>query len=66
MSLLADKPHFVYSLRDSEDRLLYVGCTVDLTVRIAQHRSSQPWWHEVDESKTEFSGASQQGHCSTV
>lgn len=52
MSPIEDQEHFVYRLFDVTGQLLYVGCTANPKVRIGQHRSLQPWWHEVDESKT--------------
>ncbi|QLQ11123.1 MAG: GIY-YIG nuclease family protein [Nocardioidaceae bacterium] len=39
--------NWVYSLW-SGDACLYVGITNNLKRRLAQHRSGQPWWPEVD------------------
>jgi excinuclease UvrABC nuclease subunit len=44
-------PHFVYELRDSEGRLVYVGCTSSLPRRLAQHER-QRWWAEVVEVRS--------------
>lgn len=37
------QPHYVYRCYDAEDRLIYVGCTVDPATRIANHRAAA-WW----------------------
>lgn len=38
----AQRPHFVYRCYDAEDRLLYVGCTLNVERRIAQHQHAKP------------------------
>ena len=32
-------PHYVYRVYDGQDRLLYIGCTVEVGARMAVHRS---------------------------
>jgi predicted GIY-YIG superfamily endonuclease len=32
-----DRPHYVYRIFDAADRLLYVGCTEDVTTRLFFH-----------------------------
>jgi predicted GIY-YIG superfamily endonuclease len=34
-----DRPHYVYRIFDAADRLLYVGCTEDVTTRMFFHTS---------------------------
>lgn len=43
---------FVYQLRDTSGEVLYVGATRDLKARLARHRRTKPWWHEVDTEQT--------------
>lgn len=43
---------FVYELFNSFGECLYVGATRRPGSRIDQHRDRQPWWDEVDESRT--------------
>lgn len=47
------EPHFLYRLRDSEGRLLYVGFTRHVQQRMAAHRSEQPWWPLVADREVE-------------
>lgn len=37
--LSACEPHYVYRVFDAQDRLLYVGCTIDPEARMAVHKS---------------------------
>lgn len=39
------REHFVYRAFDESGRLLYVGCTVNLTKRMREHQHHAPW-HE--------------------
>lgn len=41
--------HAVYRLVDRQGKLLYVGVTVSLKRRLAEHRSDKPWWPEVQQ-----------------
>ena len=43
---LADAPHVVYRLLDTNGDLLYIGCTVDPERRLAEHRR-KPWGDEI-------------------
>lgn len=36
-------PHYVYRAFDSYGVLLYIGCTLDVGTRMAQHRSGSAW-----------------------
>lgn len=51
--LLADvvplprRPHVLYRMYGSDDRLLYIGITADVDQRFTQHGTVQPWWREV-------------------
>jgi hypothetical protein len=45
-----DRPHFVYELRDSKDRLIYVGCSINPGGRLAAH-AGKPWWKHVTDVK---------------
>jgi hypothetical protein len=49
MSRYAGTPtHYtVYRLFDADGRLLYVGCTGNLSQRLHHHRLYRPWWSEV-------------------
>lgn len=40
-------PTAVYRLFDETDRLLYVGITCDLALRLADHKLCKPWWSVV-------------------
>ena len=42
-----DAPHFVYTLRDADENVLYVGCTWNIASRLAQHTYSKGWWADV-------------------
>lgn len=44
----------VYRLYDAEDRLLYVGITVNPKSRLRDHRTKKPWWHEVARTETRW------------
>lgn len=41
---LSNRQHFIYRAFDVNDRLLYVGRSVDVEKRFVQHRSIAPWW----------------------
>lgn len=45
-------PHFLYRFYDRTDTLLYIGITNDPKTRFKWHRKNQPWWSDVDQSKT--------------
>lgn len=46
---LAARPTLVYRLYDRQDKLLYVGITVEPEGRFRYHRSqNRHWWHDVD------------------
>jgi excinuclease UvrABC nuclease subunit len=34
----------VYRVFDAADRLLYVGCSVDVPTRLTTHEQNAPWW----------------------
>lgn len=36
----------VYRMYDADERLLYVGCSVQWPIRMGQHQD-KPWWQEV-------------------
>lgn len=38
---------YVYRLYDADDVCLYVGCTEDVTKRLAHHSVYQPWGHRI-------------------
>lgn len=38
------RPHSLYRFFDSAGNLLYVGITWNVTARVKQHRTTQPWW----------------------
>lgn len=37
-------PAFVYRAFDARDRLLYVGCSVDVDARLRYHEQHAAWW----------------------
>lgn len=39
--------HALYRFFDKDDRLLYVGITLNPGARWKQHSKDKPWWHEV-------------------
>jgi predicted GIY-YIG superfamily endonuclease len=41
------EPHYVYWLFDASGALLYVGATVNVRQRLAEHRRRQHWWPQV-------------------
>lgn len=43
-----ERPCFLYFLYDGADRLLYVGMTDDVEVRMRAHEATKEWWREVD------------------
>lgn len=46
--------HVLYRLFDAGGALLYIGITNDLRMRFGAHASTQPWWYEVVDCRTEF------------
>ena len=46
--------HILYRLFDDSGTLLYVGITNDVRQRFAAHATTQPWWGEVADCRTEF------------
>lgn len=53
--------HFVYRAYDQRERLLYVGCTVDVTKRFYDHKKKSEWFpymarHTEEEHLTEEAG----------
>lgn len=48
--------HTVYSLRGTDDRVLYIGCTDNVPNRMSCHKGNKPWWSEVARIGTEFTG----------
>lgn len=48
------RPTAVYRLYSSDDRLLYVGITVNPKVRFRDHKAQKPWWHEVTRKVVEW------------
>lgn len=38
----------VYRMYDADLHLLYVGCSTNLMQRVSGHRSTVPWWPDVD------------------
>ncbi|GAA0897782.1 GIY-YIG nuclease family protein [Pseudonocardia zijingensis] len=47
MTALPALPTFLYRLRDSTGRLLYVGITDNVRARMTAHARTQPWWSDV-------------------
>lgn len=43
---MADR-HALYRFYSMYDQLLYIGITLDPSVRWKSHREDKPWWHEV-------------------
>lgn len=50
---LATRPHVVYRCYDAEERLLYVGCTHDIAMRLRYHRRDTAWFGEVESVTSE-------------
>lgn len=42
-----DCPHYVYEMYDEAGICLYVGCTSNISQRLAQHRTTKTWWDEI-------------------
>lgn len=41
------EPHYVYRHYDEDDRLVYVGCTINPIARTAAHRTNSWWFDQV-------------------
>lgn len=41
----------VYRIYDKRKRLLYVGATLRVSLRLTDHSANKSWWSEVDHSK---------------
>jgi predicted GIY-YIG superfamily endonuclease len=54
MQALDVKPTALYRLYDSEDRLLYVGVTIDTKRRLDEHRRGKSWWPQVTRKTIEW------------
>lgn len=48
LAQLPSQPHALYRFFDRTDVLLYVGITMNLPQRMANHRRDKPWWTLVD------------------
>jgi predicted GIY-YIG superfamily endonuclease len=44
---LDPRPHVLYRMYDAARRLLYVGITMNVPARMADHRGEKPWWSEI-------------------
>ncbi len=42
-----DVPHALYRFYDEQDRLLYVGISLTLIIRMSSHRATKNWWRDV-------------------
>lgn len=49
----ANLPHDVYWLYDAEDRVLYIGCSHQLTTRLEAHARQKEWWNRVSRVEVE-------------
>jgi hypothetical protein len=47
------KPSLVYLIFDKDDRLLYIGSTMDLAGRMERHRLKAVWWPQMARVETE-------------
>jgi predicted GIY-YIG superfamily endonuclease len=47
------RPHVLYRAYDKHARLLYIGITLNLGNRMAQHGEDKPWWCDVADIKLE-------------
>jgi hypothetical protein len=43
-----DADHFVYYLLSKRSSILYIGCSMNLNLRLAEHRRNALWGHRVD------------------
>lgn len=50
---IVERPHVVYRCYDADDRLLYIGCTSNLSHRMTAHRSRSPWATDIARITTE-------------
>lgn len=48
-----EQHHVLYRMFDRNDRLLYVGITLDLSTRFKSHKRNKPWWSDVATIKLE-------------
>lgn len=39
-----DRPHYVYRVYDALNQLLYVGCSIDVDQRMANHEGTSAWF----------------------
>ncbi len=49
---MADPTPVVYACRNADREIIYIGCTTRIAKRLADHRRSTPWWHEVADVET--------------
>lgn len=48
-----ERTHALYRMYDQAGQLLYVGITLDVATRFANHRGDKPWWTSVATIKLE-------------
>lgn len=53
--------YVVYRLLGEDFKVLYIGCTGNLPVRLGNHRCKQPWWPEVICYSLEYHGKDRAG-----
>ena len=53
MNKLAEVEHHVYRLYDTDNRLIYVGCTYELEPRLKRHNKKMWWAPQIAKIKTE-------------
>lgn len=51
------RPHDLYRFYDADDRLLYIGISLNAAQRASQHKAEKPWWNEVARMDVEHLGA---------
>lgn len=44
---LEPRPHVLYRMYDAARRLLYVGITMNVAGRMAEHRGEKHWWSDI-------------------
>lgn len=53
---MTDQQHVLYRMYDGDDHLLYVGITLDVAHRFADHRQGKTWWADVATIRLEHFG----------
>lgn len=54
LAKLANQPHVLYRMYNSDGELLYIGITVGVYSRFLEHSKQKQWWSQVTDIKLEW------------